>query len=637
MTSLESFGARLLGALARSEVPEPDYLINRLGAAVQEQWTRAAAERGLLEPEPIPVRWRAASVPIAGPPLAAAHSHRFMPLPGVTAVQEKMLRTGDVLDLYELYAGLGSGRLVIAGPPGSGKSSAAILLVLTALRQRTLVPQDAQRYVPVPVLFTFHGWDPVTQPIEDWLAVRLNQTYPLFAGNGGAVQAAELLATGKIAVILDGLDEIPQSLRSVALRALNQQATFRLVILSRSAELAETATHVQLEGAAAIELQDVDPATAADYLARSQLYPPPSGWRELIAILHQDPESPLAQALRSPLALALVRDTYRGADDVRELIDFVVTPGHNISREDIEDHLLDRVLPAAYVQRPGSAPPLYDLQTAKLTLSYIAMQMSREDTRDLEWWRISAWAPASPRIVTTGLIAALGFGLGAWIVTAPVYGTATAVVAVLAAGLAGGIAGALIGVFGGRRPPMRIRLIKWRPVFRLYSIAIGVAAGLLAGFLSGPAIGLVAGIVAGSGTAMAGGFSRWEAAGGRTSSLVSPTASWRSDRSCGLAIGLAAGLVAGLVSGLIGGFAIGLTGGLAVGLAAGLVIGLTIGLIVPRTWSTALAFVQLARRRHTPIRLLRFLEDARYRDVLRTNGPAYQFRHLRLQDRLTKQ
>jgi hypothetical protein len=32
--------------------------------------------------------------------------------------------------------------------------------------------------------------------------------------------------------------------------------------------------------------------------------------------------------------------------------------------------------------------------------------------------------------------------------------------------------------------------------------------------------------------------------------------------------------------------------------------------------------------------LMRFLDDARERNVLRTVGPAYQFRHARLQDRL---
>jgi hypothetical protein len=34
---------------------------------------------------------------------------------------------------------------------------------------------------------------------------------------------------------------------------------------------------------------------------------------------------------------------------------------------------------------------------------------------------------------------------------------------------------------------------------------------------------------------------------------------------------------------------------------------------------------------------MRFLEDARSRNVLRTVGPVYQFRHARLQDRLAAQ
>jgi hypothetical protein len=73
-----------------------------------------------------------------------------------------------------------------------------------------------------------HGWDPVARPVGEWLADRLGQTYPVLAGRDGAARTARLLAEGKIAVILDGLDEIPAGLQPVALRAMSQQATFRL-------------------------------------------------------------------------------------------------------------------------------------------------------------------------------------------------------------------------------------------------------------------------------------------------------------------------------------------------------------------------------------------------------------------------
>ena len=50
---------------------------------------------------------------------------------------------------------------------------------------------------------------PNAQAVRDWLVDRLGQTYPMLAGRTGAVKAASLLASGKITVILDGLDEIP--------------------------------------------------------------------------------------------------------------------------------------------------------------------------------------------------------------------------------------------------------------------------------------------------------------------------------------------------------------------------------------------------------------------------------------------
>ena len=90
---------------------------------------------------------------------------------------------------------------------------------------------------------------------------------------------------------------------------------------------------------------------------RVQLDPAPPGWRELTGRLRQAPNSPIAKALSSPLALTLIRDTYRGGDDVRELLNFCDAASQGVSREDIEDHLLDRVLPAAYSPRPGKHRP----------------------------------------------------------------------------------------------------------------------------------------------------------------------------------------------------------------------------------------------------------------------------------------
>ena len=104
--------------------------------AVKDQWTRAATERRLLHPEPIPVQWERSSQPFAGPVSAAASSRQFLPLPGLAAVRQGQLRKGGLRDLHAVYGGLGSGRMVIVGAPGSGKSGAAVLLILAALGYR---------------------------------------------------------------------------------------------------------------------------------------------------------------------------------------------------------------------------------------------------------------------------------------------------------------------------------------------------------------------------------------------------------------------------------------------------------------------------------------------------------------------
>lgn len=664
-------------------------MADMLAGAVRNQWTRAAADRGLLQSEPIPVRWRRTSRPVVGPVSAAVGSQRFPPLPGVPTVTQQRLRQGRISDLHALYGGLGSGRLVIAGAPGSGKSGAAVLLVLAALKHREHVSDAERLQVPVPVMFTLHEWDPHSQRVSDWLAARLQQTYSMFAGKGGARKAAGLLADGKIAVILDGLDEIHEQLRPVALRALNQQADFRLVILTRSVEMAAAAPWGLLEGAAALELQDIDPVTAAGYLARVQIYPAPPGWLELTDRMRRDPDSPIAQALSSPLTLTLVRDTYRSGDDIREFLEYCDAADRLVSREDIVDHLLDRVLPAAYAKRPGDTPLRYDLETAQHTLRCLAARMNQDGTRDLLWWRIRDWVPRTPRYVATGLAAGIGSGIIAGLAIRPAFGFFVGLTAVPIVGL-------FVGLRDGSPSLMSPRPL--RQVFRLTSLPVGLAVGLPAGLAVGVPVGLTAGLTGGlaAGLAfgfaiafgvwlsgvfrpreadsvaphgpiaawqssrvvglvgglvggLAGGFSLGLAMGldgalatGLALGLVALLALWRVAVSvvgsaAGLAIGLLAGLMAGLVIALTIGGAIGITAGLTLGLTAGPVFGALAGIMYSRMWSASLSFVQLAVRLRTPIRLMRFLEDARDRNVLRTIGPVYQFRHARLQDRLAEQ
>jgi hypothetical protein len=615
-----------------------DELADSLAVAVREQWTRAAVERRLLQPEPIPVQWKKSSRPLAGPVVAAVESRQFPPLPGLSPTVPEQLQGGRLRELHAVYGGLGSGRLVITGEPGSGKTGAAVLLVLAALEHRQQVPSQDRQLVPVPVLFTVHGWDPNIQRVGDWLATRLQETYPLFAGKGGRAEGAELVKAGRIAVILDGLDEIAEELRPAALRALSQQAVLRVVVLARSFEMEAAAQQGFLEGAAAVELEAVDAAAAAEYLTRVQLDPPPRGWSDLTGRLRREPGSPIAKALSNPLTLTLVRDTYRSGDDIGEFLDFCDAVG-DVSGEDIQDHLLDRVLPAAYTPAPGAAPPRYGLEEARRALGCIAARMGRDGTRDLAWWRIPGWAPVAPRVIATGVVFALLFAAGG----GRVYALVGA--AVLACGY----------LYGDRgKSPVRRARLQWRHLLSRNSLVPGLQWALLGGAIcvlvglasrlgAGSTAALAAGVGAGVGLvgAFAAGLSQ---PGAGDMSPLTPRDSWRRDQAFGLAVGLmlSLGLIIGIGLGIGFILALGLeqwhaTGyatRLVSGLAWLLVFGLGFGLLCPQTWTASLAFAQLATRWHTPTRLLRFLEDAHQRDVLRTVGPIYQFRHARLQDRL---
>lgn len=165
----------------------------------------------------------------------------------------------------------------------------------------------------------------------------------------------------------------------------------------------------------------------------------------------------------------------------------------------------------------------------------------------------------------------------------------------------------------------------------------GLMAGLAVGLVTGIGFGLAAGIAAGIVFALVVVVLVVVHVIGLMWKLVSqpapdspnpltPRTSWRSD----LALNLVAGFGVGLGDGVLAWSA-----GKPVYVPAA--AGLAIGLLLSMAWAASLTFAQLAARWHTPVRLMRFLEDAHKRNVLRTVGPIYQFRHARLQDRLAEQ
>lgn len=642
-----------------------DEQLDQLARASRNQWTAAANDRRLLHPAPLPMRWRHSTAAVAGPASATGYP-RFDPLPGLNPVGSGELREGTQHSLHRVYGGLPSGRLLLIGPPGSGKTAAAILLLLDALQYRDKAAPEDRARIPVPVLFTLHGWNPDGgDSVTEWMTGKLAETYPLFRGRADRRAAADLLMTGRVAGFLDGLDEIPESVRPSVLRAL-ADAPFRLVLLTRTAEAVAAAHRGPLAGAVAVELQPVAPADAAGYLLQNLVDPPPAPWRTIRDHLtgsagHRRADA-VSEAMHTPLALSLLRDVYGPADPVDELLDVSRFP----TATDIENHLLDHAVAAAYTPRPGHAAPRYSVATAQRTLRYLATQLSDHGTRDFAWWQLPSWAPHRARmiratvanVVVNGLLSGLPLGL--------VFGLAPGLVTGVVFGFI-----SLVSVVAGlwrehRRGmatmPQRIGRLTRRSMVR--SLVFGLVSGLSSALLAGLAAGLVCGLSAGLVSALAVGL-----AAGLISAVLramarhadvdesslGPADVWRHDRNAGLVFLPASALMVGLVAMFMAMFVPGLASGLPprllvvllVWLIAGLVLGLAVTLVAKRmgttanspgaaAFETALDAVDLTIRHRIPLRLIAFLEDARSRHLLRTVGPVYQFRHATLQDRLAQ-
>jgi hypothetical protein len=174
----------------------------------------------------------------------------------------------------------------------------------------------------------------------------------------------------------------------------------------------------------------------------------------------------------------------------------------------------------------------------------------------------------------------------------------------------------------------------------LAGLAVGIVTGIVIGLILGLglAVGLAGGLVGGSGM----GIMEWLSMPADEIRSPSPMSVLRSDRTISIMRIFLGGIGLGLVVGLFVGPGVPPTMGIAVGLTAGVVIGLAGRLVgvrghAPETsaWAWFLASRSwLALRGKLPWQLMRFLQDAHRRGVLRQAGAIYQFRHARLQDRL---
>ncbi|MFF2374967.1 helix-turn-helix domain-containing protein [Streptomyces xiamenensis] len=451
--------------------------VDALATEVGRRWRREEAQRRVHDPFPLPVRWRAA------PGQLMDHTETVQRVPPGGASPDVDLR-GEVATVAETYRRIPSGRLVVLGRAGSGKSILAIRLVLDLLATRA-APER------VPVIISVGSWDPETTSLRDLLIDRLLRDHPHLARHmsSGATQAAALVDAELILPVLDGFDEIAESLRGPALRELNT-TSLPLVLTSRRAEFdrAVHAAHTPLIWAAGIELTGLTPDDLAGYLPRTvrPVTRPrgpggPDSWQDVIGRL-RDPATPgeeqLAHVLSTPLMVVLARTLYSDVPG-RNPADLLSTERFP-TRGSLEEHLLAGFVPAAYrPEAPDAAdagrrsPRTWDPDRAQHWLGYLADSLHRSgrDQQDLAWWRIGASRPRAARVLHVAVASALCVAAAAWIVTLLVLlltpggswdaGAAlveSALLGTLAGTAFGAVHGLLIAGEGAAIAPARVRL-----------------------------------------------------------------------------------------------------------------------------------------------------------------------------------
>ena len=515
----------MAGAVPRTQRRE--HAVGTLAESVHLQWEEEAKIRGLFDPDPMPVHWTLTEHDVSD------HSRHISPGPLIFD------GTSDRIDeLTEQFQRLSRRRLVILGGPGSGKTTLAVQLLLRLLEVRT--PAE-----PVPVLLTANGWDTTAHPrLQDWLAFRLGKDYPALRAIDEAMPG-ELVDSGMVLPVIDGLDELDPAYRSALLTTLNDSlgGTDPLVLTCRTDEYVDAVENADVLTAAAVI--EARPLTARDGRGLSRQLSSPRqrpGWDPILDTLRRNDDTPLADVCSTPLGLWLLRSEYiENKGDPTPLID----PARYPDAEAIRAHLFDELIPALISKRrpvrDGSDPlrPRRDWEpdATRRWLAYLAVQLRGE--RDLRWWHLPTTVPA--RVMTT-LMALMGALIVGWGRAAR---RAARGVRLGWAGRCELVAGLVVGLLVG----LVVGLVVGRKVcrtpepgyanLRLRGRGRALARDLVGGLMGGLKVGLVVGLVVGL-------------LGGLVFALARP----RTAAGLTLAGGLMSGSSVGLVFGLIGGLVV---------------------------------------------------------------------------------
>lgn len=277
---------------------------------------------------------------IGGDRVPVRVSFTFRPAPHARSATMPLVPNGTLDGLVADYRAVRPRRLVITGQPGAGKSVLARAFVAEFNENRA-------EEEPVPVLLPLGDWGR-QELFRDWVVRHLVRDYGCTRAH-----AAQLMDSGLVLPVLDGLDELdepgvllPESRAQQVLDALTgyqsglEPAPVVLACRTDLYEVLEASGRPMLD-AARVEIDPVEPHEAFRFLAMRQDAVHREGdWRPVLDELRAHPQGVLARSLSTPWRLVAMATVYEQVNDPAELL------GARTERE-VSDRMFARFIPAS--------------------------------------------------------------------------------------------------------------------------------------------------------------------------------------------------------------------------------------------------------------------------------------------------
>lgn len=220
--------------------------------------------------------------------------------PQIPGQSESTLSTStSILQVYERA----DGKLLILGEPGAGKTTLLLRLAWELLNEAEINPKK-----PLPVIVNLSTWANTGSSLQDWLIEDVASTY-----NVPHALAAHGIEHNHLLPLLDGLDEVPDAMRSACIEAINtykKNHLGSLVVCCRAKEYASLSSQLKLR--AAVFVQPLQEQQIEDYFQSQEIeeyYRTSGGSLSSIKEAYQS----LKNLVKTPLMLHMLMLTYNNS------------------------------------------------------------------------------------------------------------------------------------------------------------------------------------------------------------------------------------------------------------------------------------------------------------------------------------